>query len=147
MKIISTRGLNRKSESVFREICFHLMQRNSGGADACGSHGWGTSLIHAGPRGQRPPADRWGRMEMGPTRLLSFSSSSLRPDGNRGGRQGGDRRRGGQLQPSQAQARAPAGSGWSAAPTQTRKGRRGGPGATELTATGRWQRAAAVLGA
>ena len=48
MKNFSTRGLNRKRENVNRGICFHLIRWNSGGADACGSHGWGPSLIHAG---------------------------------------------------------------------------------------------------
>ena len=44
MKNFSTRGLNRKSESAFGEIRFHLIQKNSGGADACGSLGWGPYL-------------------------------------------------------------------------------------------------------
>ena len=43
------------------------------GSLTCGSRGlWGPSLIQLGRRGQRLPADKWGRMEMGPAWPGSF---------------------------------------------------------------------------
>ena len=62
------------------KIRFHLIHLNSGGADACGSHGWGPSLIHVGWAGQRPATD-WrgprpaGRLQGGQRPCL------LPPDG------------------------------------------------------------------
>ena len=48
------------------KIRFHLIHWNSGGADACGFHGWGPSLLHVGwaratPEGLTGGAARsWG---------------------------------------------------------------------------------------
>ena len=55
-------------------LIVEIVEMNSGGADACGSHGWGPSLIHAGPQGQRPATD-W----RGPRLPGSSSSSSRSP--------------------------------------------------------------------